>query len=880
MRPNLRIVAIGVAILAVTPLLAFDGQTVWMTTERAPVVESMSTHADHPQSVSDRDGGVVVVWQHQYAGGIRIQRLDHTGTQQWISTGVVLSNTGFSPQIAIHPAGGVVVAWYETEATKTGIYVQRVTAEGSPSWTPGGVQISTTEDIPAVCATASAGTFVAWISPSNDPRIGNINDSGQPTAPGVNGVSLGGDAATPFPMRLVQAGLGSVIAVWQDNSLNGRILAQKVGPGLPWGVTPRVVGATANRHNQVPVADKDGTGGAVVAWQSLPRTGASGGVQVRTQRIDDSGTTQWTPEGIVLVDSDVVGGEYSQWTLPYAPAIASDGEAGAFVAWDDFRRTSTTPGNIDAYMQRIDFWGSAVWDVNGINLAMDARGAESRARLVTDRAGGVLVAFEEYFRVVRDNWEVMNGRYDVWGNPHWRSAAYYDTNDDAFDQFNGHLVYDGSGPIPQGVIYVWLDDEEGDIYAQKYEVSRPTGDVCNEDTPVLEPGVYAFGLAGADAHMESLCGGVGSDLWFRFIAPTAGTLLATTCGTHDSPIVDEGVDTVLSLHSACPGGGENYELTCNDDWIDLQCSGSDDALHRDSYVEYPLVHGQDVLIRVSRYSSSYNGHVLLNIEFEAAPPTNDDCANALPIWAGSTVGTMLGATTDSSTSCAGSASDVWYVFNAPTAALHHFFTCETNDMHGVDQGTDTVLSIHSACPEPGDVHQIACNNDANGGCETMDQGATYDSMVSHVPAAGENVWIRVSRHAASFDAEFFLHIDAEAATAGRVPREEIEGEPLRVSRIGSEIVLTWGPSCLSSDTDFAVYAGPMSLYGMHEPVTCTTMGLLEHRFLPPTGDNYFIVVPHNGSVEGSHGPQQSGPQTFERPPSPATCFPQQIGECP
>jgi hypothetical protein len=773
-----------------------------------------------------------------------------------------------------------VVAWHETEVTKTGIYVQRVTAGGSPAWTPGGVQIATTARMPAVCATSTVGTFVSWIDLANDARIGNINDAGQPTAPGVNGISLGANGVSAFRMGLVQAGLGSVIAVWQDNSSPSRILAQKVGPGLPWGGTPRVVGAPANRHNQIPVADRDGVGGAVVAWQSLPWSGATGGIQFRTQRIDGDGTTQWGPGGIVLVDSDVVGGEYSQWTLNHTPAIATDLEAGAFVAWDDFRHTGSVPTNHDVFIQRIDLWGSAVWDGNGIRMALTGGGAEHSARLVTDRAGGVLVAFQEEFNFVRDNSEIIGARADVWGNFHWMSAAYYDTALEAFDQRDGQIVFDDSGPLPRGAIYVWLDDEEGDIYANKYEVSRPYGDVCNADTPVLQPGYYDVGLAGADSHMESTCGGVGADLWFRFIAPSDGTLVASTCGTHDTPEVDEGVDTVLSLHSACPEGGNNFQLTCNDDWTGNECAASDTLVRRDSYLEYPLVGGQEVLIRVSRFSSSYNGDVGLNIQFNAEPPSNDDCANALSIGAGSYVGTMIGATTDSSNTCAGSASDVWYVYTAPMGVTHHFFTCETSDMHGVDQGTDSVLSIHSACPEPGDTHQIACNNDANGGCETMDQGATYDSMVNYVPAAGENIWIRVARHVTSFDAEFFLHIQAETTAAGRVPREEIEGEPLRLTKIGPEVVLTWGASCVSSDLDYSVYVGPMPLWGLHEPATCTTMGLLEHRFIPPSGDNFFIVVPHNGANEGSHGTKRVGLQTFERAPSPATCYPQLIADCP
>jgi hypothetical protein len=876
-RLTLGVIVLGTTLMAISLVAATDGYSVWSTTERAPVVVDPSTYAQHPQSVSDGNGGVVVAWQRQYGGGIRVQRLDHTGTQQWIASGVVLSTTGFSPRITAHPGGGFVVAWYETEATKTGIYVQRVSAAGSPMWTAGGVQISTIADVPAVRATSTAGTFVGWITSSNDARIGNINDAGQPTAPGVNGISLGGNAATPFDLQLVTAGGGSVIAVWQDNSLNSRILAQKVGPGLPWGSIPHTVAVVTNRHNQIPVAAADGLGGAVVAWQCLPRAG--GGIQYRTQRIDGNGTTQWTAGGIVLVDSDVVGGEYTSWLQNNNAAIASDGEGGAFIAWNDFRRTTLFPGDGDVYMQRIDFSGNVAWDANGITPAKQIVGSEWRPQLVTDGAGGVLVAFEEYFAVIQDNWEVMGARFDRLGNPHWRMAAYFDTMTDAVDQFEGQLVYDGSGPYPQGVIYVWLDDEDGDIYALKYEVSRPFGDICNADTPVLEPGVYELNLAGANAEMESECGGAGADLWFRFVAPSNGTLIATTCGTNDHPDVDEGVDTVLSLHADCPAGGNNYELTCNDDWSDDQCGGQDTGNARDSYVETPLVQGQSVLIRVSRYWASFNGEVLLNVLFEAAPPANDDCVDALPVTAGSLVGTMRGATTDGAASCAESLSDVWYVYTAPTSAMHYFFTCETNDMGGIDQGTDTVLSIHSACPVGGDMHELACNNDANGGCEGMDQGATLDSIIGRRVAAGESVWIRVARHASSFDSEFFLHIAAEAAAAGRVPSHEAEGEPLRVSKIGAEVLLTWGPSCMPSDFDYAVYAAPMALYGLHEPVTCTTMGLLHHQFLPPPDDTYFLVVPHNGVYEGSHGPQ-GGAVPVERPPSPATCYPQVIGECP
>ena len=73
--PILSRFVIGVAILAIPVAFAFDGQTVWMTTERAPVIEDASAHAEHPRSVSDGNGGVdkTVKWDN---GGISGGPLD------------------------------------------------------------------------------------------------------------------------------------------------------------------------------------------------------------------------------------------------------------------------------------------------------------------------------------------------------------------------------------------------------------------------------------------------------------------------------------------------------------------------------------------------------------------------------------------------------------------------------------------------------------------------------------------------------------------------------------------------------------------------------------------------------------------------------------
>jgi hypothetical protein len=90
-------------------------------------------------------------------------------------------------------------------------------------------------------------------------------------------------------------------------------------------------------------------------------------------------------------------------------------------------------------------------------------------------------------------------------------------------------------------------------------------------------------------------------------------LTATTCGTHDAAGVDTGMDTVVSLHSACG----TTPLTCNDDAA--TCGASDNGLFRDSSITANIPANTVVLIRVSHYITSTPGPFRLNITTSALP---------------------------------------------------------------------------------------------------------------------------------------------------------------------------------------------------------------------------------------------------------------------
>jgi hypothetical protein len=71
------------------------------------------------------------------------------------------------------------------------------------------------------------------------------------------------------------------------------------------------------------------------------------------------------------------------------------------------------------------------------------------------------------------------------------------------------------------------------------------------------------------------------------------------------------MDSVLSIHSACPGNASK-ELSCNDN-CDTQCAGRDTGLLRDSAVEVSVTKGQTILIRVSMTEDHVPGNFMLSV---------------------------------------------------------------------------------------------------------------------------------------------------------------------------------------------------------------------------------------------------------------------------
>ncbi|MGE4197906.1 MAG: hypothetical protein AB7G11_12380, partial [Phycisphaerales bacterium] len=242
---------------------------------------------------------------------------------------------------------------------------------------------------------------------------------------------------------------------------------------------------------------------------------------------------------------------------------------------------------------------------------------------------------------------------------------------------------------------------------------RPDNDNCAAAIELVNGASVQGNLHRATPDGTASCGSSNNnrDVWYTFVARCNGTLHADTCGSRDLGGAGMGSDTVLSIHSACPGTASN-QLACSDDAGAAGCAGVDSA------VSVAMVANQRVFIRVTHFGDAAfrlaSGDFKLNLNFvSSTPPANDNCAAAQVLLSGNTaIGNLLCASNDGSSDCGSSATnpDIWYRFSAPFAGRLTVDLCGSRNNAGVDSGPDTVVSIHSACP--GTIaNQLACDDD-------------------------------------------------------------------------------------------------------------------------------------------------------------------------
>ncbi|MCJ7556708.1 MAG: hypothetical protein MUP90_07315, partial [Gammaproteobacteria bacterium] len=194
---------------------------------------------------------------------------------------------------------------------------------------------------------------------------------------------------TAFDPRVVSDGLGGAIIVWRDyrNSAAAGVYAQRLnkdGDKL-WGVNGVPVAVIASDDvlfkPQVAV-ESDGSGGAFITWDSK----AANQTKVYAQYLDENGDQHW-PASVLLSDHTEPGSTVDS----SQPVIARDGSGGVYVVW---RRHS--PVSVRA--QRVSPDGTLLWGdthTRGVNLSSDsAYMSADNISVVSDGEGGAFAAWE------------------------------------------------------------------------------------------------------------------------------------------------------------------------------------------------------------------------------------------------------------------------------------------------------------------------------------------------------------------------------------------------------------------------------------------------------------------------------------------------------
>lgn len=358
-------------------------------TARDPVILSW---LEKPVVVSDDSGGAIIAWaEYNQRRIIGASRIRSDGSRVW-DTLVCFSTTGgrTNPAICKDGNGGAFIAWEDTRngSNNTDIFVQHITHDGTMSWDANGVAVCTAvqnQTTPRVAYSGSGGVFVTWADNrilDSDIYVQLFNAQGERQFQ-ANGMPVCATSGNPASdPRIVSTGNGEAIIAWTDGRSGGTwdIYAQKVNQDTTAWATNGVAVCNAVRSQWKCEMVADGLGGAIISWQDSRRISFNEW-DVYAQKVGATGQGLWGVNGIPVC---------AQPGNPVVTlSLASDGDGGAIVAWQDNRN-----GNTDLYAQRVHRSGAIMWAFNGVPVST-APSSQVTQTLCDDGRRGAIIAWAD-----------------------------------------------------------------------------------------------------------------------------------------------------------------------------------------------------------------------------------------------------------------------------------------------------------------------------------------------------------------------------------------------------------------------------------------------------------------------------------------------------
>jgi len=396
--------------------------------------------------VSDSKGGAIITWvdyrgdvQNSAKGDIYLQRINGALNSLWIQNGIGIcleQEDQGSVSIAEGGASSAILTWNDFRNGDRDIYAQKVDSSGNILWATDGIAVcqkAGEQQDAKLISDGAGGAIIVWQdSVLNDFNIyaQRISNTGTElwTSGGVAVCSATFHQLNP---RLEPDGSGGAIITWQDKrgGVDYDIYAQRVNSSgtMQWTANGIVIASNVGTQSN-PKIEPDGSGGAIIAWQDK----RSGNYDIYAQRVNGSGVVQWTANGVTVCSA--TGSQSGVDMTSNASLI------GAVITWKDERS-----GISDIYAQKINLSGAPQWTANGIAIATNPA-VEQKPNIDSDGNGNSFIVWQDSSA---DNWDIFTSKIDMNGTILWKKpvAVTFDS------QTNPKNVADGTG----GCIYAWQD---------------------------------------------------------------------------------------------------------------------------------------------------------------------------------------------------------------------------------------------------------------------------------------------------------------------------------------------------------------------------------------------------------------------------------------
>jgi len=230
-------------------------------------------------------------------------------------------------------------------------------------------------------------------------------------------------------------------------------------------------------------------------------------------------------------------------------AIASDGQGGCYITWEDDRDLATT--GTDIYVQHLTSSGAVSgdhWPAEGLQLT-NAPGNQRQSSIISDGAGGAIVVWQDEQVSVDAN--IRAARI----NPDGSIAAGW--------SLNGNVVCDASSaqtcPVlttdqENGAIIAWADGRNWDIYVLRMQSDGvadpdwtangvPLTLVVGEQT---NPEITSDGFGGAlVVWMDARTSGNGQDVYAQRITGTGAVVWAANGVALSTAALDQAFPRIV-----------------------------------------------------------------------------------------------------------------------------------------------------------------------------------------------------------------------------------------------------------------------------------------------------------------------------------------------